>query len=298
MSRHSKITSKTIDKTKSLSNVPPPISEEHYFEKAAEFQTWLSERGHCFHDLSKTEASNQFQKFVKRWNKGKLDARFYKGIQTSEVLAAARTTFKWKIKNVDETETELVRDSVESMTSSKTGFNFPLRKEQSMGPPKGPLTNMYSRGQSTSSGYTTGTNSGDRRNDHVSRSSHPDTGPQLKKRGDREHYRNQETLLDEIAPKETGREAMLQKRYTRNAYHKQERDLDPEIPDDVLMGGGSDFRAAVASQSKTGDRREQKRETLRQEKSALLAGKVEAHRAKEDATIAMFREMAKNNMLQ
>lgn len=45
-----------------------------------------------------------------------------------------------------------------------------------------------------------------------------------------------EHVLDEIAPKETGREAQLAKRRAQNAYHKRERSPDVELNESDLYG--------------------------------------------------------------
>ncbi|KAG1063074.1 hypothetical protein G6F42_027276 [Rhizopus arrhizus] len=51
-----------------------------------------------------------------------------------------------------------------------------------------------------------------------------------------------EAMLDEVAPKETGREAALAKKRALNAYHKRERSPDVELSEQDLMGG-DDFKA-------------------------------------------------------
>lgn len=49
-------------------------------------------------------------------------------------------------------------------------------------------------------------------------------------------------MLDEVAPRETGREAQLAKKRALNAYHKRERSPDVELSEADLMGG-DDFQA-------------------------------------------------------
>lgn len=66
-------------------------------------------------------------------------------------------------------------------------------------------------------------------------------------RSDRKHEsrkRNErrEAMLDEVAPKETGREAALAKKRALNAFHKRERSPDVELSEQDLMGG-DDFKA-------------------------------------------------------
>jgi hypothetical protein len=48
-------------------------------------------------------------------------------------------------------------------------------------------------------------------------------------------------MLDEVAPKETGREAQIAKKRALNAYHKRERSPDVELSEADLMGG-DDFK--------------------------------------------------------
>ncbi|KAJ3108542.1 hypothetical protein HDU97_000824 [Phlyctochytrium planicorne] len=56
--------------------------------------------------------------------------------------------------------------------------------------------------------------------------------------------KNQEVVAEELVPKATGRDAMIEKKKQINAYHKQERDYDVEINDSDLMGGNDNFSAA------------------------------------------------------
>lgn len=49
-------------------------------------------------------------------------------------------------------------------------------------------------------------------------------------------------MLDEVAPREIGREAQLLKKRALNAYHKRERSPDVELSEADLMGG-DDFQA-------------------------------------------------------
>lgn len=52
------------------------ISEEDYYAKATEFKVWLHEEKNKFFDeLTSEQAHEQFKKFVKAWNKFKLDSR-------------------------------------------------------------------------------------------------------------------------------------------------------------------------------------------------------------------------------
>ncbi|KAI3956002.1 hypothetical protein MKW92_001083 [Papaver armeniacum] len=70
------------------------LSKEDYFAKNNEFSTWLKEeKRKFFSDLSSEASHDLFLDFIKVWNKGKLEERYYKGIST-----APRTAHNWKIR--------------------------------------------------------------------------------------------------------------------------------------------------------------------------------------------------------
>lgn len=67
---------------------------------------------------------------------------------------------------------------------------------------------------------------------------------ELKRKSDR-----REAILDEVAPRETGREAALAKKRAINSYHKRERSPDVELSEQELMGG-DDFKARYHENTK------------------------------------------------
>lgn len=54
--------------------------------------------------------------------------------------------------------------------------------------------------------------------------------------------KEQEELLEELAPKATGREAMIEKKLLRRAERKARED-SPEMKESDVLGGGDDFEA-------------------------------------------------------
>ncbi|KAF7851647.1 hypothetical protein BT93_L3304 [Corymbia citriodora subsp. variegata] len=70
------------------------LSSDDYFLKNNEFATWLKEeRDVFFSDLSAESARELFSEFIKEWNKGKLESRYYDGIASGQ-----RSAHVWKIK--------------------------------------------------------------------------------------------------------------------------------------------------------------------------------------------------------
>lgn len=82
-------------------------------------------------------------------------------------------------------------------------------------------------------------------------------------RADQKRYRKEkEVVLEELAPKATGREAMLEKRRAQTAYHRRERSPDVELPEQDLMGsgaGGDDYKSMLAAERRRKEAREARR---------------------------------------
>ncbi|KAJ3290861.1 hypothetical protein HK104_006488 [Borealophlyctis nickersoniae] len=271
----------------------PTISEEDYYNKATQFQTWLREEKKLyFFDLSGKEAREYFAKFVKRWNKAKLDSKYYKGMISTEVAAASKSAHKWNFKNLSEAELEKARDSVDAATHSTTLFENPFRSgagdRRGLGPsmpsslPAGPAPGPNPRRPEDDEDM----DEEDRRRYQRG----------MAKKQAKSARQEREAVLEELVPKETGRDAMREKRLAQTAYHRTEREVDPELPDQDLMGG-DDFRSRLAAQQRSKERWEQKRAAQRGETAASLSGKVAAYKAKEQATLEMFKQMAAGHKL-
>ena len=98
--------------------------------------------------------------------------------------------------------------------------------------------------------------------------------------------------LDEVAPKESGREAQIAKRRATNAYHKRERSPDVELTEADIYGGGDDFKARLAAEKRKEEMRQQRREQRQEERYGPIQDRLAQHKAKESATIEMFKKMA------
>ncbi|CAO3693295.1 unnamed protein product [Rhizopus microsporus] len=252
-SKHSSSSKVTID----------PIDEDDYYEKSAEFRLWLREHKDVyFTDLSSKEARRYFKKFVKRWNRHELEDKYYKGMNSSQLESSDTTNYKWSFaEKLDKFEMDSVRDSVDSMTGQSRGEDRMSRGQRRNVGPSLPdafeKEEEYERKQA-------------------------ERKYEAKKRKER-----REMMLDEVAPREVGREAQLLKKRALNAYHKRERSPDVELSEADLMGG-DDFQAMLAAER----RRKEQREARRAEKRAPILNKMEEYKAKESATMEMFKKMA------
>mmetsp|Transcript_36864 Transcript_36864/g.94261 ORF Transcript_36864/g.94261 Transcript_36864/m.94261 type:complete len:312 (-) Transcript_36864:429-1364(-) len=101
----------------------------------------------------------------------------------------------------------------------------------------------------------------------------------------------QKDLLDELLPKATGREAMLEKKAARREDARQ-RDTSPEmnrlIGGGDIMGGDDSFQAAKMREQ----RRQQFRTSRQSAKAEETNARAAAARANEDARMEAFRALA------
>ncbi|GAN02083.1 splicing arginine serine-rich 12 [Mucor ambiguus] len=244
------------------------IGEDDYFEKANEFRVWLKEsKGKYLDEISSKEARRYFKKFVKRWNDYELDEKLYKGLNSAQLESSDTTRYKWSFaKNLNKMEMDTIRDNVDSMTSQSRGDDRVAgkRRAQAAGPTMPDTVDKEDRYE----------------RERLNRKH------ESKKRSER-----REAMLDEVAPKETGREAALAKKRALNAYHKRERSPDVELSEQDLMGG-DDFKARLAAEKKANALRESRQAERQQQRLAPIMSKMDEYKAKEDATMAMFRQMA------
>ncbi|KAG0011459.1 hypothetical protein BGZ81_002178 [Podila clonocystis] len=73
--------------------------------------------------------------------------------------------------------------------------------------------------------------------------------------------KSKEADLEELVPKATGREAILEKRRAQTAYHRRERSPDVELPEHVLMGtgDGDDYKSMLATKRRRKEAREDRK---------------------------------------
>lgn len=245
------------------SSAPEPIDHNDYFAKATPFKLWLRDRSDPLYldEMSTRRSKRYFEKFAMEWNRGKLSKKFYGDI---EVQAKDLTRYKWRIKT-DEAEQEA------------------LEKVKDAAPPKkrlGPI------GPSLD-----------------------DIRMQLEQKEDDEQQREMERRiakkreskafkedLDEIAPKATGHEAVVEKKRLVNEHNRELREKEEtggllEFGDAILMGG-DDYSRRVAAQKSAAEKRDEKRRLFQAERAAEMNEKMAARREKEAKTMEMLRGLA------
>lgn len=250
------------------------IDSDDYYRKNSEFRLWLLEsKEKYFDELNKEKQRKYFEKFVERWNSGSLKNKFYEGIRSSQIPRHDSTRHQWGFsKKLNESELESIRDSVDSATYSNKGTN-PSHNESSSRRVLGPKL--------PSTGFELAVDQEEARK----RERFDD------KRETKAYRKRKEEVLEELVPKETGREAMLAKRREKSAHTKRERSPDVTLNDNELLGH-DDFKAAVAREKAREAKRNDRRHNFMQEKAAELNERAAQYRAKEEATLEMFRKMA------
>ncbi|KAL0084330.1 hypothetical protein J3Q64DRAFT_1129543 [Phycomyces blakesleeanus] len=250
-----------------------PITEEDYFEKATEFRLWLKEeKRKYFNELDSSDSRYYFKKFVKAWNRFELQEKYYKGLSSAQLASSDTTRYKWKFASkVDQYELDTIRDSVDTMTSRgvvKDESNKGRRRNVGPAMPTSPVI----------------------RQDRETAEERLEAERMRRKAESKNLRRKRDSYLDEVAPKETGREAMLEKRKATNAFHKRERSPDVELSEADLMGG-DDFQSRLAAEKQREERRNTRKAEY-QKRYAPPQDRVAEYKAKENATIEMFRKMA------
>jgi hypothetical protein len=240
-------------------NSIPKISMKDYYNKNAEFQYWLKKKKHVyFSDISTEKGKKYFKKFVKKWNNVELSQKYYEG--NIKINNSERSRYNWGISKEDNRN---IKNDDEEFIFNKRN-NDKKEKRKLMTPEDYDLLQIE-REENSRNRY-------------------------MKEKQERKKFRKeQKELLDELVPKPTGREAMLEKRKQITAFHRAnaEKDLDIEYSDSELMGG-DDIKERIRQR----DRMNQKREEMRLRKQAEINMKAEAYRKKEEETMNMLRKMA------
>ncbi|KAF9576817.1 hypothetical protein EC968_003324 [Mortierella alpina] len=307
-----------IKKAKSMIQT---ISEDDYFTKSAEFRLWLKQaKKKYFEDMSADDTRRYFKKFVRAWNNFDLDESYYKGIRSAQLSSKGTTKYQWgfvkKIAQEDKDRVESVRDSIDTMTNIKFANEVSrLTGKSTAGSlDSAPRSNGASRialGPSfPPSSEAPRLSRRPMTADDVAEKEERDSRSRLHHRAEMRSYRkSKEADLEELVPKATGREAMLEKRRAQTAYNRRERSPDVELPEQDLMGTGDDYKSMLAAEKRRKEMREGKRYGAQSSGDtgpapslsvgpnrgpavgSVLEAKKEAYKEKEQKQLEAFRQL-------
>ncbi|EGZ15120.1 hypothetical protein PHYSODRAFT_301786 [Phytophthora sojae] len=256
------------------------VTDEDYFVRQTEFRVWLAQsKGKYVDDLSTDEAMELFtDEFAKKWNRGKLAKMFYEGLPESVVEQTKRTRHRWgfvaKLGEKEKFELATAKDSVGVATRKENLLSSGKTRES-----KGP------------SSYEEGRSKRDKRREKDEDREDEREGDRKRRKLERRREREyRDTVMEELAPKATGREAQIEKRrQLGQKLHGAARDREDardglDLSEDFLMGGG---RGAGDDDLK---RRMAQRDSARRRKQDEQQEKLAELKAKESARMDKFLE--------
>jgi len=237
----------------------PKISMKDYYNKNSEFQYWLKKKKHIyFSDINTEQGKKYFKKFIRKWNNVELSQKYYEG--NLKISNSERTRYNWNIS----------KDNNKEISTEKNEYIYDKKKYENENKRKLMTPEEYDLLQIE--------REDNRKNEYM-----------REKQERKKFYKEQRELLDELIPRPTGRESILEKRKQITAFHRAnaEKDLDIEYSDSELMGG-DDFKERIRQRNKIN----QKKEEMKLRKQSEINMKAEAYRKKEEETINMFRKIA------
>ncbi|GAA5905647.1 hypothetical protein JCM8208_005794 [Rhodotorula glutinis] len=292
---------------------PPPgvdeLSDDDYFLKATELKLWLYEdRSKKLDSLKTEDARRYFRKFVRAWNSGRLDAKYYAGIAPGSLPSSISTSHSWSFKKASQADLDAaatIRRSVDGTktrsynpTASAPGPALPPPSTSSRavaGPSRGPQLGPAMPASSAVERLQMERDARD-----STRSAEREAYAAERRRDARE---GRHAERDERA---TGRDRLVEKRREGNASRREfEQSREGggmmDFDEDALMSGSTGARGGPAGPGsfedavKARERAQSRREERRfggEKKRAEMTDRLSAHRQKEDATMAMFKQLA------
>ncbi|KAG9009373.1 hypothetical protein FRB90_008386 [Tulasnella sp. 427] len=246
--------------------------DQDYFMKQTEFRAWLrEEKGKYVDELSGEKSRSYFRKFTKRWNSGRLDAKFYNASLTGGVASSSNTAYRWSFAGTgtkkDQAALEEARDSVTQATN---------QTRRSDGP-------VSSKGKARIAGPTLPSASEWTEQEEIRRESAIEDRRHSRKR---EREEDKERVEDLVGPRETGREGMLEKKRLKRESDRQARgekeDAFVEVRED-----------AIAQRDAARKRMEERRQEDRITKESEGRNRFNTMREKDKANMAFLQALAK-----
>ncbi|KAG6843997.1 hypothetical protein H0H87_010888 [Tephrocybe sp. NHM501043] len=251
--------SRTPEEDIALPQNAKPISESDYFQKSDEFRTWLKD--------VKGKVSSVFKISTKS---------LYAGIDPSTIAAKEHTAYKWSFASKSSrAETEALRAAREEISAA-------THNRESSSSQAGP-----SRGRMQ--GPTLPSASDLTMSRELAAEQQQEERAYKRKR---DKLEAKERVEDMVGPREVGREGMLEKKRAKrdaDRSYRERGDEGLEADESTLFGGGDGFREQIARR----DAAKNKYNAAREEKAAAARERASAFKQKEQATMDMFQQLAK-----
>ncbi|KAJ9474446.1 hypothetical protein PHBOTO_004479 [Pseudozyma hubeiensis] len=269
-----------------------PLTSEDYFIRSSEFKHWLSSSKQLYLDeISSASARRYFDRFVRRWNTGRLDDPYYSGTIRSLDSSAGKTRHKWSFTNhkgyaSEKAKLELMKDSIDTLTN---------------GDSRGAREARDAERRTKRSHDTEHTNRVDpARPSPAARQFDREHQQDLTRISSSQHRKRLRQDAADIAEEQqgtaTGRERTLEKKRQINADKRafaESRRQDGLELDDRDIYDDDRKVAGQEARSKGRSKREQARLERMEERKEELQGRVDEMKRKEDKTMDMFKAMAR-----
>ncbi|KAF9979971.1 hypothetical protein BGZ65_005739 [Modicella reniformis] len=134
-----------------------------------------------------------------------------------------------------------------------------------------------------------------------------DQSRRLQERAEQKAFqKSNEVSLEELVPKASGREAMLEKKRAKNDYHRRERSPDVELTEQDIMGTGDDYKSMLAAEKRRREAKESRRHggigtdtssgglsgsSRGSVPSSVTGAKQQAYKEKEEKQLEAFRQL-------
>ncbi|KAJ1819719.1 hypothetical protein LPJ75_001119 [Coemansia sp. RSA 2598] len=275
------------------SNGFEPISQDDYFRLNAPFRLWLrKEKGRFFDEMPTEKARRYFGRFVRDWNDGRLRSKYYDpDCQLSGLSKSVVTRHNWGFaKEADKGELDDLKQEVRKSTlATDLGVAQP-------GPRAMHEAALEAKGRQ---GPTM-----------PSQAEWPRESAQLfheeqrerdywSRRRERKLAKEREQLiLDEVAPKETGREAVLAKKRARNSLRNAGKSEDVVISDDELYYDPAGDLATLKRNRELREKRRIEKKQLSGEPDEMRETRLKERMEKERSTIETLRALAQQSRSQ
>lgn len=255
-----------------------------------------------------------FKKFVKSWNRGQLESKFYRGIASSSISSSISSAYSWNFKSATQRELDdasSIRKSIDYSRNPNSSSSGSSSNKAILGPML-PLTTTSSSSALESLQFA-------RSQASTAQSDARAQSKALSKA-------DQRSARDEARDNQsTGRDRQVEKRREGNQERKEiaasrESGGMVEISEEDLMGSGgsSSFQAMyvlfnhtrhavrhlssadptlthLANRINARDRVGQKpnrKQQAQEERKAVMTDKAREFKSKEDSTMAMLRKLA------
>ncbi|KAJ9102419.1 hypothetical protein QFC21_002819 [Naganishia friedmannii] len=278
---------KTVESLESVG--AKEISDEDYFLKAAEFRIWLREEKRKYIDEMTGDSARNCT----------LPPQYYKPQASTAQPSSTQTAYKWSFatnrSKVDKDELARMREDVDRLTNGSprgSGASAPAR------PTVGPSLPSGARGREV------GREVGPAFPSTMFSANHTDRQLALERKAEdatRERKYERKAAYeraDDMVPRAGGREGKMEERRAVNEENKKFRERDAasgfEVDENTLMGTGSSFGNAVAQREQMNARRQERRSNADADKRSMMSESMHAMKSKEDATMAMFKQMAQS----